>query len=439
MICPKCNSSNSDDYVFCLQCGTALSDVANASSETPTVLFPPDPPLRTEILPSHEVPPTVQYSGPRNTNEQQNSPTRAIQVPPTILYTPDRTAAQIQPADPPSPIAEQDLPSKSVETVATKPKRAGKVFLIAGMFLLLLAIGGGVAVYFFAQPMQADKIYVLTDKRDVKDKVLSFDNQRNTFTVVGAEKDGFQRWQIVPDPGAKSYYRFVNRGLGEGKSLEVVDDNYDTSVNLARTAIDTGQLWAITQVKDDYYRITNQWLGDGKSLAHFKRSYYFLRLRDANNDDRQLWKKVPSGDGKSFYLVNKQYGDNWTLEAYSSGQYQDKLELTATNPLSPDTRWIEKDAGSSTVNLTTARYDLSGPNKLLGANPSKSELTAMAAAATLPGQSWKFIPVGSDYFRLTNGDGKSLEAVTFVEYTLEMVKTADDDPGQLWQLTRTDK
>lgn len=385
------------------------------------------------------MPPTVQYSGPRNTNEQQNAPTRAIEVPPTVLYTPDRTAAAIQPSAPPSPIEVQNPSVKSVGTLTTNSKKSRKGWLIAGLFLLLLVTGGGVAVYFLAQPMQADKIYVLTDKRDVKDRVLSFDNQRNTFTVVGAEKDGFQRWQIVPDPSDKNFYRFVNRGIGDGKSLEVVDDNYDTSVNLARTAIDTGQRWAITNVKDDYYRITNQWLGDGKSLAHFKRSYYFLRLRDANTNDGQLWKKVPSGDGKSFYLVNKQYGDNWTLEAYSGGQYQDKLELTAMNPLSPNTRWIEKDAGSGAVNLTTSQYDMSGPNKLLGANPSKSELTAMTAAANLPEQSWKFIPVGSDYFRLTNGDGKSLEAVTFVEYTLEMVKSADDDPGQLWQLTRTDK
>ena len=263
--------------------------------------------------------------------------------------------------------------------------------------------------------------------------------------MVGTDKDGFQRWQITPDPGDKNYYRFVNRGLGEGKSLEVVDDNYDSSVSMARSAIDTGQLWAITNVEGDYYRITNQWLGDGKSLSHFKRNYYFLRIRDTSvDDDGQLWKKVDSGDGQSFYLVNKQYGEKLTLEAFSGGEYQDKLAMTAKKTgYSPDNRWIQKDAGNGFVNLTTMRYEQNNTDKLLAVNPNKNDRTAMIASANSPGQSWKMIPVGNDgYFRLTNnslGDGKSLEAVTFVKYYLEMVKSSDEDPGQLWRLTRTDK
>lgn len=387
-------------------------------------------------MPANEVPPTVQYSPPRVTLEHPDAPTVASNVPPTIISTPDKTVAPVRPAEPPPPPV-VNLPPNSVETVAAKPKRSRKPFLIAAVFLLLLLVGGAAVVYFRAQPMQADKSFVLTDKRDVREKVLSFDNQVNAFTVVGKEKDGFQRWQIVPDPSDKNFYRFTNRGLGAGQSLEVVDDNYDSTVGMARSARDVGQLWAITNVQGDYYRITNQWLGDEKSLAHRKRSYTFLRLRDINTDDSQLWKKVPSGDGKSFYLVNKRYGDQLNVEAYSSGPYQDKLELTTLNSLSPDTRWVEKDLGNGTVTLTTSRYDMAGTAKLFGANPSKNELTAMTAAANSPGQIWTFVPIGGEYYRLTNGAGKTLEAVTFVRYTLEMVKTADDDPGQLWQLTRT--
>lgn len=59
---------------------------------------------------------------------------------------------------------------------------------------------------------------------------------------------------------------------------------------MAESAIDEGQLWAITNVEGDYYRITNKWLGDVKSLSHSKRYYYFLRLRDSSNKEGQLWK-----------------------------------------------------------------------------------------------------------------------------------------------------
>lgn len=438
MICPKCNSENAADYAFCLQCGATLATVAGASPEsTPTVILPSSRSERTEVLPANEVPPTVQYAGPRNTQEQQTPPTVASVVPPTVLAIPDRTVA---PAQPPAAQASAVAPNVSLpsaETVPAKPKRSRKALLIALVVLLLLLVGGGLAVYFRAQPMQADKSYVLTDKRELQDKVLSFDSQSDAFTVVGKEKDGFERWQIVPDPSDKNFYRFTNRGLGPGRSLEVVDDNYDSSVGMARSARDIGQLWAITNVQGDYYRITSKWLGDSKSLAHFKRSYYFLRLRDINTDDSQLWKKVPSGDGKSFYLVNKRYGDQLTLEAYSTGPYADKLELTAMNSLSPDTRWVEKDLGNGTVNLTTSRYEMGGASKLMGANPNKNELAGMAATGNLPGQTWKFVPVGGDYFRLINGNNRALEALTFVKYTLEMVKSSDGDPAQLWQLTKT--
>ncbi len=491
MICPKCNFSNDKKYSFCLECGAALSDKNDASSEPPpTVLYPSDKFSKTEIMPADklptgqippndlpetvfytpdklpkteqmppdEIPPTIQYSNPQKTIEQQNSPTKSIEAPPTVLFTPDKTSSTVQQLNPQLSAAQQYVPSESVETAVSpkfisedsetvpetnrKSKKSGKIFLIAGIFLLLLLLGGGGAVYFLAQPMQEDKPYVLTDKHEVKDNVLSFDDQNNAFTMVDTDKDGFQRWQITPDPADKNYYRFVNRGLGEGKSFEVVDDNYDSSVSMARSAIDQGQLWAITNVEGDYYRLTNQWLGDSKSLSHFKQNYYFLRIRDKSVDeDGQLWKKVDSGDNQSFYLVNKQYGEKLALEAFSGGEYQDKSAMTAKKPgYSPDNRWTQKDAGNGFVNLTTMRYAQTNTDKWLGVNPNKNDRTAMSAPANSPGQSWKMIPVGNDgYFRLTNsslGDGKSLEAVTFVKYSMEMVKTSDEDPGQLWKIER---
>ena len=491
-ICPQCNFSNDDKYSFCLECGAALAEKTETSSEPPpTVLYPSEKFSKTEILPPGKmptveqptqndlpetvfympenppptrptppdiIPPTIQQSNPRKTIEQQNSPTESIEAPPTVLFTPDKTSSTARQSNPQIP-ATQYVPSESVETTVSpkvkpeepeavsetgrKSKKSGKIFLFAGIFLLLLLIGGGAAIYFLAAPMQEDKSYLLTDKHDLKDNILSLDAQNKTFTMVGADKNGFQRWQITPDPADKNFYRFVNRGVGEGESLEVVDDNYDSSVSMNRSAIDQGQLWAITNVEGDYYRITNQWLGDAKSLTHFKRNYYFLRIRDTNaSEDGQLWKKVDSGDGQSFYLVNKQYGEKLTLEAFSGGEFQDKLAMTAKQSgYSPDNRWIQKDAGNGFVNLTTVHYAQNNANKLLAVNPNKNDRIAMTAAANSPGQSWKMIPVGSDgYFRLVNnslGDGDSLEAVTFAQYSVEMVKSSDEDPGQLWKIERT--
>lgn len=490
-ICPKCNFSNDDKYSFCLECGAALANRTDASSEPPpTVLYPSDQFSKTEIIPPDklptveqppndlpetvfytpdnppptrqtppdEIPPTIHQSNPQKTIEQQSSPTKSIEPPPTVLFTPDKTSLANPQSNPQLFAAQQYVSSESVETAVSpntlpeesetgtkanrKSKKAGKIFLISGIFLLLLLVGGGAVVYFFAQPMQEDKSYFLTDKHEAKDKILSFDNQNKVFTMVGTDKDGFQRWQITSDPADKNFYRFVNRGLGEGESLEVVDDNYDSSVSMNRSAIDQGQLWAITNVEGDYYRITNQWLGDGKSLSHFKRNYYFLRIRDTSvDDDGQLWKKVDSGDGQSFYFVNKQYGEKLTLEAFSGGEFQDKLAMTAKQTgYSPDNRWIQTDAGNGFINLTTVRYTQGSNNKFLAVNPNKNDRAAMTAAANAPAQGWKMIPVGSDgYFRLTNnslGDGKSLEAVTFAQYSLEMVKSSDEDPGQLWKIAR---
>nr|MBA2735908.1 zinc ribbon domain-containing protein [Pyrinomonadaceae bacterium] len=257
MICPKCNSSNNDEYTFCLECGAELSKNTDVSSEPPpTVAFTPGQFPRTEIMPPQEIPPTVQYSNPQNTREQQNSPTKPIEVPPTVLFTLDKTSSPTQQSNPQFSAAQQYVPAESVESTVSpklkseesetapkthrKSKKSRNFFLIAGIFLLLLLVGGGVAVYFFAQPMQADKSYVLTDKHEAKDNILSFDNQNNAFIRVGTDKDGFQRWQITPDPADKNFYRFVNRGVGEGESLEVVDDNYDSSVSMARSAIDQG-------------------------------------------------------------------------------------------------------------------------------------------------------------------------------------------------------
>ena len=204
-------------------------------------------------------------------------------------------------------------------------------------------------------------------------------------------------------------------------SLEVIDDNSDSSVTMAQTAKDVGQLWAITHVKDDYYRITNQWLGDTKSLSHSKQYYYFLRIRDSNNDDGQLWKKIPAPSGKGFYLTNKKYGDTILLQSLKDpDEFKDKLVMKSGEH--GNRQWNLNDLGNGFHTLTAVE-----DGKALDVNSTKKDRAMMSAATSSASQNWKMTPVGNDYFRLTNeslGDTKSLEAVTFSAFQVQMVKTS---------------
>jgi hypothetical protein len=306
------------------------------------------------------------------------------------------------------------------------PKKSKKLFKVAGIFLILLLVGGGATAYFLLNTPQNSNSYLLSDKHE-PDKVLDFDNQNSQFLMVAANDNKFQTWRVVPDPDDQNYYRFFNSGLGTVESLEVVDSQRDSSVMMAKSANDVGQLWAMSKVKGDYYRFTNQWLGDSKSLSHNKRYYYFVRLRDSKDTDGQLWKRTPAKNG-GFYLINKKNGNKISLEAISEGDFKDKLVMRRGD--SANHQWQINSVGSDYYTLSTAQ-------KSLSVNPDKKDLVKMASSDSSSGQKWKMTPVGNDYFRLTNeslGEGKSLEAVIYSKFDISMVKTSDEDAGQLWKM-----
>lgn len=466
MNCPKCNAPNEGKYTFCTECGTVIPQIYdNATDEVKTVVKRRDE-MATEIMPPLPKPPPTEIYSAANTNPNEAFPTQA-EVPPTA-YIPaekpipptqhysvpnaDKNDALprtqvVQPITPPSNqpkssvkidvpqnVGFENPPTDKFEApkANTAPKKSSKFLMVGGILLLLVLVGGGAAAYFLAQPMQSSKSYFLTNKPNVSTNSLDFDNQNKIFLMGGTDNNNaFQKWQITPDSANKSYYRFVNRGIGENMSLEVVDDNSDSSVAMAQSAKDVGQLWAITNVTGDYYRITNQWLGDTKSLSYSKQYHYFLRVRDSNSDDAQLWKKIPAPSGKGFYLVNKKYGDTILLQSLKDpDEFKDKLVMKSGEHGSR--QWNLNDLGNGFHTLTTVE-----DGKALNINSSKTDRVIMSAAASSASQSWKMTPVGSDYFRLTNeslGDTKSLEAVTFSTLEMQMVKTSDTDESQLWKL-----
>ncbi|MEQ1922322.1 MAG: hypothetical protein ABL952_07420 [Pyrinomonadaceae bacterium] len=408
MICPKCNVSNYEKNKFCADCGAPLPDFSDGA----TVMMPHARPTQ-----------------PAQQNVQPPPPPNQVPPPQSERPTPPQVAMQ-QPVPQQQQYFPQELPKK-------KSKFLRMVF---GLILVLaLLFGGALLATHFLIIKQANRNYVIGDKHKGEEKkTLQFDAQADKLFITNLDENKAQLWQITPDSGVEDSYRIVNRELGDVESLEVVDDKRDASVTISESAIDEGQLWAITNVEGDHYRITNNWLGDTKALSHTKSTHRFLRMRDSGNKEGQLWKKIPAKNG-GFYIVNKRYGDNFAMEAIYDGTFTDKMQMRKTGDFG-NLMWLMKPDGRGFYTLTTILHDYDKKNRSLDVDPAKKDRVKMAPTGNYSGQKWKITPVGSDYFRLTTeflGDGKSLEAVTYYQYFVEMVKTSDQDSGQLWTLIRT--
>ncbi len=403
MICPKCNVSNYGKNKFCADCGEPLLDISDGA----TVIMPHARPTQRAQQP-------VQPPPPPNQAPYVAQPQADRQIPP---------------------------PPQQQYYAQEPPKKKSKVlrFFVVAILLIGLLFGGALLATHFLIIRQANRNYVIGDKhKGEENKTLQFDAQADKLFITNLDENKAQLWQITPDSGVEDSYRIVNRELGDVESLEVVDDKRDVAVTISESAIDEGQLWAITNVEGDYYRITNNWLGDSKALTHAKSTHRFLRLRDSGNKESQLWKKIPAKNG-GFYLVNKRYGDGFAMEAIYSGQFTDKMQMRKTGDFG-NLMWLMKPDGRGFFTLTTILHDYDKKNRSLDVDPTKKEYVRMAPTGNFSGQKWKVTPVGGDYFRLTTeflGDGKSLEAVTYFQYYIEMKKTSDQDQGQLWTLIRT--
>lgn len=415
MLCPNCKAPNLGNNRFCADCGTKLPDAAvgTAASENPTLHYPSQP--------QQQQPPTQAYLPHQAPPPQQQMP------PPQQQYY------QQQPSQP--QYAQQPVP------VADVPKKKSKALRWAMVIILvpLVLFGGALIAMHFLIIKQANRSYMLGDRHKGEEKkVIELDPESGRLTVNVADKDKTQLWQITPDSGVEDSYRFVNRETGDAESLEVIDDKVDFNVGINESAEDDGQLWAITNIEGDNYQITNNWLGDAKALTHHKATYRFLRMRDSGNKEGQLWKRIKAKGG-GYYLVNKRYGDGYALDAVYTGDFIDKLNMVKAGKYG-NQQWLMKPAGNNLFTLTTKLHDADKKNRSLDVDPEKKEFVKMAQSGNFSGQKWKMIPVVGDYFRLTTeflGDGKSLEAVSFFKYYIEMRKAAADDKGQYWVLDRT--
>ncbi|MFT3742897.1 MAG: hypothetical protein QM785_01260 [Pyrinomonadaceae bacterium] len=413
MICPNCKAPNIESNRFCSECGSKMS-LAGAGA--------PPPEIPTVQYPSQPQPQTYQPQQPQPQYQQQ-------QMPPAQQYYQQQPYANQPP--------QASIPAAAVEVPKKRSKALRWVMIL--ILIPLVLFGGALIAMNFLVIKQGNRSYMLGDRHKGEEKkVIQLDPEKGALFVNNADESKAQLWQITPDSGVEDSYRFVSRAIGDAESLEVIDDKVDFNVGVNESADDDGQLWAITNLEGNNYQITNNWLGDSKVLAHQKATYRFLRMRDTGNKEGQLWKRLPAKGG-GYYIVNKRYGDAFALDAVYSGEFIDKMKMGKAGKFGNQI-WLMKPAGKDFYTLTTKLHDFDKKNRSLDVDPDKKDFVRMAPSGNFSGQKWKMTPVAQGYFRLTTeylGDTKSLEAVTFFKYYVEMRKAAADDKGQQWVIERT--
>lgn len=144
------------------------------------------------------------------------------------------------------------------------------------------------------------------------------------------------------------YYRLTTQWLGEGKSLDVINDGTNNKLQLANTANASGQSWKFTPLGNGYYRLTTQWLGESKSLDVISDGInYKLQLEATDDVPGQYWKITSLGNGfyrittkllsmvKSLDVVND--GANNKLQLANTGNFTGQSwKITNTSTISPN-------------------------------------------------------------------------------------------------------
>lgn len=148
------------------------------------------------------------------------------------------------------------------------------------------------------------------------------------------------------------YYRLTTQWLGEGRSLDVINDGANDKLHLTATANVTGQFWKLTPVGGGFYRLTTAWLGENKSLDVVNDgTNNKLQMADSGNFTGQFWKLTPVENGY-YRLTTKWLGDGKSLDVVNDGA-NSKLQLAATGKFSGQF-WKITKISAAQANVATA-------------------------------------------------------------------------------------
>ncbi|MEO1652756.1 MAG: RICIN domain-containing protein [Bacteroidota bacterium] len=150
--------------------------------------------------------------------------------------------------------------------------------------------------------------------------------QLNMYPIIRSE-------QGKPTPESKAsifdpnkYYRLTCQFQGEGKSLDVVNDNQGNRLHLYDTGPYSSQYWKISPLSNGYYRLSCKYQGEDKSLSVMDdEQSNQLQLSPSGDDIGQQWKIEPLAGG--YYRLSTRFpGEGKSLDVVNDGQ-NDQLQL----------------------------------------------------------------------------------------------------------------
>jgi len=129
------------------------------------------------------------------------------------------------------------------------------------------------------------------------------------------------------------YYRLTTKWLGEGKSLDIVNDGTNDKVQMANSTNASGQSWKVTSLGNDYYRLNTEWLGEEKSLGVVNDgAKEQLQMQKTAKISGQYWKITSFGSG--YYRLTTQWlGEEKSLGVVNEGA-KEQLQMQKTAEIS---------------------------------------------------------------------------------------------------------
>lgn len=128
------------------------------------------------------------------------------------------------------------------------------------------------------------------------------------------------------------FYRLTTQWLGEGKSLDIVNDGTNDKVQMANSTDASGQSWKVTSIGNGYYRLTTEWLGEEKSLGANDGAKVQLQMQKTAKMSGQYWKITSLGSGY-YRFTNQWLGGEQSLGVANEGA-KEQLQMQKTAKMS---------------------------------------------------------------------------------------------------------
>lgn len=155
----------------------------------------------------------------------------------------------------------------------------------------------------------------------------------------------------------------------------------------------------------------------------------------------------PDQRNRSYTLTNKTHGDDKALDFNNSRKIEiNRVMLSAPEKISEQAWQIVPDEDGELFRITNR--SLGEEMSLEVFDDQSDNRLRIADSAEDDGQLWRIVPVRGNYYRITNkwlGDDKSLKSISGAiaaqaesptDTYLEMAPTSNDDPDQLWIISR---